>query len=936
MKNSHAMLFQFSMSLVLATGGLALAAGANDVSETAYRTSLAQEGLRKSTKDANLTLASLRAEMRECFPGQEATLDAVFTRLESLSQDEMQKAVESLRSASKAGDLAGKIRTLSTAQKEQTHIEQSLRELSVQLTAARAIQELPAQLREIAKKQSVAQAEVERLSKSPAAAADPTQQSKRQAVASDQEKLSGDVQRISQTLATTADSLPPDDTLRKVAESVLKDGIDTSSKQALEALRQGDLPTAASEQKKVLDSLDRVLAVTESNSRPPQERLIEAKREIEQIQGRQKQIAAGMPNMKPGEVSRQEENANAAAALSPLISSLSPLAGDDISEARALMETAASILSSPEKNNPEVKSQAADKAREAAEKIAAAQRRIDTQIERVDKPPAAADAAAELTRISQTASTLAEKANSAADIQDPSAKTEATAEILDSTKRLGDRVLTLDPVAAVRLTEAAQLLESPRPNTQRETAAALREISEQLAQKAEEAIVNSPESGRNRAIDLVAQATAAADKANQAIRSSDQAGAQSNLASAAGLLDEAKKAAADAGIPQSTMAALQAAEKALTAAQNLTKEGALPQSNIQTLEAGKQLAKAQVEMTEQSISQAAKPSLAKEQANVAEQVIKAASDVTRARDTMNKTPDNASQSAGDLQNAARGLEDAQKAAARSFVPDNVQKALEQASKGIASAKRAASKNQITEAKANAETAANDLQKALEGLPQTAENSPKPSSLDGESARAQNQIARASDAAAEAQQAIAKSPNANPGKLQEAEEKVRAAMNTSANALTPEAKQSLTNAASALQNARQSAKEGKPDAAQSATSQAQQSLAAAQSQMAQAASKSESSSQAQSQEDRSRSGQPLLLSNSQAKREAENSKGQGGELNLSEVANSGAVGVDAQTVAGLSPRDREAAAQLQAVKPPPEFAPAVRQYYKNLADNVTHE
>ena len=927
MKNLHTMLFQFSMSLVLATGGLALAAGANDVSETAYRTSLAQEGLRKSTKDANLTLASLRAEMRECFPGQEATLDAVFTRLESLSQDEMQKAVESLRSASKAGDLAGRIRTLSSVQKEQTHIEQSLRELSVQLTAVRAIQELPAQLREIAREQSVAQAEVERLSKSPAAANDPAQQAKQQAVASDQEKLSGDVQRISQTLATIADSLPPDDTLRKAAESVLKDGIDTSSKQALDTLRQGNLPAAASEQKKVLDSLERVLAVTESNSRPPKERLIEAKREIEQIHNRQKQIADGMPNMKPGEMPRQEENANAAAALDPLISSLSPLAGDDIAEARNLMEEVASVFSSPDKNNPEFKSQAADKASAAVNKLAIAKRRIDAEIERADKPPSAADTAAVLTQISQTASTLAEKAKSASEIQDPSAKDVATGEILDSTKRLVDRALTLDPVAAAQLTEAARLLESPKPNSQREASDALKKASEQLAHTAEEAIVNSPESDRNRAIDLVAQTTAAANKANQALGSSDQKGAQRNLESAAGLLNEAKKVAAEAGLPQSTTTALKAAETAINTAQNLTKEGALPQSNIQTLEAVKQLTKAQVEMTEQSISQAGKPGLDKEQANVAEQAIKAAADVTRALDTMNKTPDNASQSAGDLKNAANRLEEAQKTAARSFAPDNVQKAIEQAADAIASAKTAVNKNQIAEAKANAETAANDIQKALEGLPKTAENSPKPSSPDGESARVQNQIARASNAAADAQQAIAKSSNANPGKLQEAEENVRAAMNTSSNGLTPEAKESLTQAASALKDARQSAKEGKTDAAQSATSQAQQSLAAAQSQMAQAASKSQSSSQAQSQS-QSQS-QSQAQSNSQPKEGSENP--QGGEM-----ASSGDAGSDAQTVGGLSPRDREAAAQLQAVKPPPEFAPAVRQYYKNLAENVTHE
>ena len=64
--------------------------------------------------------------------------------------------------------------------------------------------------------------------------------------------------------------------------------------------------------------------------------------------------------------------------------------------------------------------------------------------------------------------------------------------------------------------------------------------------------------------------------------------------------------------------------------------------------------------------------------------------------------------------------------------------------------------------------------------------------------------------------------------------------------------------------------------------------------------------------------------------------QGGGLGESEgeVASSGGEIKNAQSATGLNPREREAAAQLQSVHPPAEFAPEVGQYFKNLAEGVT--
>lgn len=65
-------------------------------------------------------------------------------------------------------------------------------------------------------------------------------------------------------------------------------------------------------------------------------------------------------------------------------------------------------------------------------------------------------------------------------------------------------------------------------------------------------------------------------------------------------------------------------------------------------------------------------------------------------------------------------------------------------------------------------------------------------------------------------------------------------------------------------------------------------------------------------------------------------GMGGGLGKSagDLKSSGKSAETAQTISRLDPAERAAAAQLQAVKPPPEFSEDVGQYFKNLADGVS--
>jgi hypothetical protein len=157
----------------------------------------------------------------------------------------------------------------------------------------------------------------------------------------------------------------------------------------------------------------------------------------------------------------------------------------------------------------------------------------------------------------------------------------------------------------------------------------------------------------------------------------------------------------------------------------------------------------------------------------------------------------------------------------------------------------------------------------------------------------------------------------------------ASPSASAAAAMQQAQAALSAASMSAAQAKASQASSQAAAAQAAMSQAQAALAqASQAMAAEAAAGLSSAAQsqmAQSSSSGTTAGTPKKSSSSESNQDSKN-----GDSSFDTDVITVAAGRDVQIVGRLSPKDRDGVTQLQAEKPPSEFAGEVQQYYKNLA------
>jgi len=265
---------------------------------------------------------------------------------------------------------------------------------------------------------------------------------------------------------------------------------------------------------------------------------------------------------------------------------------------------------------------------------------------------------------------------------------------------------------------------------------------------------------------------------------------------------------------------------------------------------------------------------------------------------------------------------------------------------------AAQANQAVQAANPANNPANQAANQAPGAqtPPTPANPSDPNSAAQQLAAAQadlqQQIAQAQAAAAQANQ-LAQAQTALQNANQQA---AQAAQQMQTQAGLPNAVNPLLAAEKALQGAQQ--QQGLPDAAQQAMTQAAQAVQGA---ILQAAQGNQQAAQAGTQQTQQALGQAqAALAQSQGQGQglgqnpgppssAESQMAQGQTSPTSQDSPQttgllGGAGADAANGSGLAvgkltPKDREAIASMQGTKTPPEFAPMVSQYYKNLTDGT---
>lgn len=231
---------------------------------------------------------------------------------------------------------------------------------------------------------------------------------------------------------------------------------------------------------------------------------------------------------------------------------------------------------------------------------------------------------------------------------------------------------------------------------------------------------------------------------------------------------------------------------------------------------------------------------------------------------------------------------------------------------------------------NPAQAAADLAAANDALQQKIDALTKPAAQAAALAQAQQQIDQAEKTVAQAEkniQADGPQPAEVPRDLADAAQKATQAQQASQAAGTPAvgtpeaaANAALQQAARELANGGQQAVQGNPAGAKAAAQQGMAALQQAKGALAQAMAQLQGFNQDRAAQNQApnQGGQSLL-------------GGVAPKNTAGMLAGSGPQGGSAQVVGALSPKDRAAITQYQAEKAPPEYAPLVQQYLKNLAD-----
>ncbi|MEI8341283.1 MAG: hypothetical protein WCH43_07070, partial [Verrucomicrobiota bacterium] len=164
-KPYHGKMLSFLLASALAVHAAGAAEETSESQSEAYRASVAQDTLKTDVTAIKAELNSLREEMRQLMPQDVATVDRAFKQLDSLSRNEMAKAVESLRNASRTGDMKSQLSLLSGTVKDQGTIGTSLKRMAIDLNARQSIASVGPKLSEILERQVSAMNEVTRLAK---------------------------------------------------------------------------------------------------------------------------------------------------------------------------------------------------------------------------------------------------------------------------------------------------------------------------------------------------------------------------------------------------------------------------------------------------------------------------------------------------------------------------------------------------------------------------------------------------------------------------------------------------------------------------------------------------------------------------------------------------------------------------------------------------
>ena len=319
---------------------------------SAYQSSVAEEGVRKDTDKVQAEIAELLGELKLNGLSQAdgILLANAATNLKSLSQEDMQKVISTLQSASMASQEADRQSSLVTAFKDQGTVTLKLKALAAQLAAQESQKELPAKLQNLIARQSANIRQTSKLPDVVVAKLSGGQVAVQGVVSGEQTAIEGEIDLLYQGLSDATQSTPTDGSdpaLNKALfEAMNSHPLRDAAGAATQLTAKGPFPDAVGDQKTVRDYLTVLLRVAMSKMDSVAQ-LQEAKSQLSQISSDQKDLADVAKQSKLDGATLAERQAklnDRAAATQALLKAISPPAAAQLAQAQQAMQQSSDAL----------------------------------------------------------------------------------------------------------------------------------------------------------------------------------------------------------------------------------------------------------------------------------------------------------------------------------------------------------------------------------------------------------------------------------------------------------------------------------------------------------------------------------------------------------------------------------------------------------------
>lgn len=565
-----------ALTALTAARAVAQQSGSPERQSAAYQASVTQDGLKRDAVSIRAELVRVRDQMRQLLPDDVGLVDRAIQQMDSLSRDEMERVVRSLRGASRPEGLTGQAKTLADALRDQGTISASLKRLAVTLDARQNMAGMSADLSALLVRQIATREELVRLSRR-----EPTPDRLRgrdheryDVVNEDQKSVSEDMKLLLQRIERVAATLTGDAQQQYArVVTVAREGKLPELADAMTAqVANGPFPDATATQERAVNllvSMERALA----GNAPTADRLTALREKLKTTLDEQTaltQTIAGFRERQSVESETKRLQTKLSDQMAQLRAQLQPLNAAAATDLQAAQESTEQASRNYDRMWEE-RTEAQTNTRNAVAQLTAALQDVDKQVAALPKqtPTTPAQLAAALAALARdtaqaAAAAQAQAANPAVATPDQQAALRAKVDDLQQ------RAVPVSPDAAQQISDAAKQLAQPGPAAAQNAAKQLAQAAQALAQQ------QAALEGRTPAQQGLAQAEAELAKANQELAQA-QANLQSEKTSAAAVnqmnaakqeVAAAQRAAQQAGAPAETMAALAEANKDLAQAQN--------------------------------------------------------------------------------------------------------------------------------------------------------------------------------------------------------------------------------------------------------------------------------------------------------------------------------------------------------------------------------